>query len=308
MLTERRIHQLPGGSLGSLEWGDPAGAPALYLHGTPSSAVEAFWLHQAADRAGVRLVSIDRPGYLTSSAAEPGFDSTAARCAELVDELSWERFAVIGFSGGAGYALAVASRCKERVSCVHIGGGMGSVKDAPADELPTTRRLQLQLMGRCKPAFRVMAGRMSAAKRSKLERALKIPMYAALEMLGGSASGAQLAALDAFVRETPPEDLRDFVAGYAEAHSCIDAVHNDFLSISRPWPFALSETTVPVHLWHGTVDDAVPVAVARRLASSLPQGTFHELDAESHFVFLTHGDEVCESIRTLSHGASARRG
>ncbi len=38
----------------------------------------------------------------------------------------------------------------------------------------------------------------------------------------------------------------------------------------EPWGFALSDIEVPVHVWHGTEDVNVPIAVARRLCQEIP--------------------------------------
>jgi pimeloyl-ACP methyl ester carboxylesterase len=49
------------------EVGDPAGAPVLYLHGTPDSRLARHPDDGLAAAAGVRLLAIDRPGYGGSS-------------------------------------------------------------------------------------------------------------------------------------------------------------------------------------------------------------------------------------------------
>src|SRR5690348_2952515 len=110
------------------EFGDPDGAPAVYLHGTPSSASEGRWLDASARHARVRIVALDRPGYLGSEARSPV--SLAAAAEDIVavaGALGLDRFAVVGFSGGAAYSLATAHAAPERVTVVHVGGGIGSL-------------------------------------------------------------------------------------------------------------------------------------------------------------------------------------
>jgi len=297
VLPERRVLRLPSGSAaGLIEYGTADGSPVLYLHGTPSSAVEAFWMHAASVRHGIRMLAVDRPGYGGSSPIEPGLDVVGRRLCEVADLLGLERFGVVGFSGGAGAALGVASVAGDRVVAVHLGGGMGSIDGATRDELPTTRRLQLTAIAKSRPLFRVLFGRMGAGRRKKLEAALKIPTYAALEMLEGASAGPQLAAAESFARETPPEDLRTFVSAYAAAFEDLEGIRTDLIGISRPWPFQLSTISMPVELWHGTADDAVPITLARKLASSLPAAKLHELSGEGHFVLLTHADDVCAAL------------
>jgi len=286
----RRIHYL--------ELGDPSGVPAIYLHGTPSSALEAGWLHYPAVSHGVRLISVDRPGYQQSDpSAHFSIQETASDVTALVRHLGLDRVGVIGFSGGAGSALAVAAGTPGIVSVVQIGGGMGPPIPGAEGVLPLGRRLMFGLVGRspatAKPLLGLGMRRMSKTLRSKL----KIPTLAALELFEGSAAGAQLEAVETYVRATPPEVLRSLVSEYADAPDELEAVIGDLSTISRPWPFDLSQLDVPVELWHGTADAAVPYWYAVALSEALPNARLHALQDEGHFVFLTHGDEVCASIR-----------
>jgi pimeloyl-ACP methyl ester carboxylesterase len=75
-------------------------------------------------------------------------------------------------------------------------------------------------------------------------------------------------------------------------------------SFARPWSFKPGMLTTPVELWHGTDDGAVPFSYAEALSKLLPNATLHQLEGEGHFVFLTHGDEICQSI----HGAALLNG
>ena len=60
---------------------------------------------------------------------------------------------------------------------------------------------------------------------------------------------------------------------------------------------------MPTWLWHGTADQDVPVAAARRMAQAIPtcRATFTD---EGHLMGLRHADEAIEAIRTAT-GARA---
>ena len=87
-----------GRVLGYLELGDAGGAPVLALDG-PGSRALAKAAAPAAERAGVRLVAPDRPGFLDSA---PAPDRTildwANDAIELADELGLERFGLLAQS------------------------------------------------------------------------------------------------------------------------------------------------------------------------------------------------------------------
>lgn len=52
-----------GRKLGYADYGDPNGKPILYQHGIPGSRIEATRYHDLGKELGLRIVSIDRPGY-----------------------------------------------------------------------------------------------------------------------------------------------------------------------------------------------------------------------------------------------------
>ncbi|MGH9232378.1 MAG: alpha/beta fold hydrolase, partial [Acidimicrobiales bacterium] len=90
------------------EGGDPAGAPVVYLHGTPDSRLARHPDDGLAAVAGVRLLAIDRPGYGGSSplpyppAWSPEWPAAVAGdVARVLDARGVERCAVLAWSGGA---------------------------------------------------------------------------------------------------------------------------------------------------------------------------------------------------------------
>jgi pimeloyl-ACP methyl ester carboxylesterase len=78
----------------------------------------------AIERAGVRTLVPDRPGYGGSTRQAGRRVADAAEDVRgLADEAGWERFAVHGHSGGGPYALACAALLPERVTRCAVGAG-----------------------------------------------------------------------------------------------------------------------------------------------------------------------------------------
>jgi pimeloyl-ACP methyl ester carboxylesterase len=296
----RRELQLPDDRrLSWLEFGDPAGAPALYLHGTPSSASEARPLAALASDNGVRLVAIDRPGYLGSS--EPRDASLLGASRDLVaaaDALGLESFAVVGFSGGAGYALAVAHLAGARVTVVHLGGGIGSLHET-WDDLPRARRILFRAVAGIPPVVsRPVLGLLFRLNLHGLEKRLEDPAAAMRWFYAGPARGAQVAAVDAYVDSVEPSLLRSDLLDFRSATRAVRAAVSDVAVYAKAWPFNLAQIETPVEFWHGSDDPAAPQAFARRAAVELPNARLHLFEGEGHFVFHTHAAEIVESIRT----------
>jgi pimeloyl-ACP methyl ester carboxylesterase len=116
-ITGMAVLRLPDGrQLGWEEFGDPAGAPVVYLHGTPQTR-----LSHPPDEAlpGIRLITFDRPGYgLSDPMRRPRMTTVARDVGVLVTACGLERFGVVGFSGGAPYALACGAILSNRVTGV----------------------------------------------------------------------------------------------------------------------------------------------------------------------------------------------
>lgn len=120
--AQRVLRLSDGRALAYREWGDLAGSPVVFVHGSPGSSVWSPDPHQDATRAAaVRLIAVDRPGFGGSDVL-PGltFGGWAADVAELADGLGLERFAMVGLSGGGPWAAACAALIPERLAAVGI--------------------------------------------------------------------------------------------------------------------------------------------------------------------------------------------
>src|SRR5579885_2569019 len=105
-----------GRQLGFAEYGTTDGLPLFYFHGWPSSRLEAGALQAIATEMNIRVVAPDRPGLCLSDLHPKR--TLAGFCEdvqELARHLKWERFSVLGVSGGGPYAAACAARIRERV-------------------------------------------------------------------------------------------------------------------------------------------------------------------------------------------------
>ena len=113
-----------GRTLTACLYGPDEGVPVLFHYGTPGSRLLAPQAVRAAERRGVRLLVVDRPGYGGSS-RRPGRRAVdiVQDVARLADALGWDRFATWGGSGGAPHALACAALLGHRVRrCASVVG------------------------------------------------------------------------------------------------------------------------------------------------------------------------------------------
>jgi pimeloyl-ACP methyl ester carboxylesterase len=259
--AQDRTIRLPDGRyLGFAEYGAAAGKTLLYFHGHPGARFEARFLAEAASRANIRLIGIDRPGMgmSTYQRARRLLDWPRDVVA-FADNLGLDLFAVVGFSGGGPYALACRQAIPGRlISCGVISGvGLtGFVLSFLAAWLPW---LMLPLARRRfflndEQALRTL---------TRVSQRWPEPDRKALEVTGVK----QLMAASLV------EGLRPGARGAAR----------DGALLGRPWGFTLAQLEFPpTHLWYGELDEQVPISRARALAQQVPAAKTRFYPAEAH--------------------------
>ena len=258
---------LPDGRrLGCAEYGDPDAMPVVYCHGFPSCRLEPSMLPVE----GIRLIALDRPGYGLSDPL-PGRTllDWPRDVAAAADALGLDRFAIAGVSGGAPYAAACAEQLKDRIIGLALICGIAppgegwEVGGAAArlmmlDRLPGTAALAAAL-GR-----RLVVGVDSAKLLRVLLRFGRLPEADRAVL----AAGFGIPVLDSF-----REALRQGVEGAV----------SDARLYARPWGFQPADIVAPTVIWHGNLDNQVPIAAAHVYARLIPHARLCVLEGEGHF-------------------------
>jgi pimeloyl-ACP methyl ester carboxylesterase len=264
-----------GRELAYEEYGDSDGEPVLSFHGGLSSRLDAAPADAAARALGVRIVSPDRPG-IGGSTFQPGrrLLDWPHDVAALTDALGIDRFAVMGWSCGGPYAAVCGARMADRVTAVALLSSavpfelVGTTKGLARDD-----RILLFLVRRA-PWLASLLLRVSIGDATKerlyreIRRSFPAVDRAALE---------ERQSIDdavAFVKES----MRQGTAG------CLQ----DYRIFGDPWGFALSEVTVPVHIWEGAEDDTGPPEYRQLLLRHLPDAQLSVVAGEGHLSLLQH--------------------
>lgn len=262
-----------GRRLGVAQFGDPGGAPVFYAHGFPGSRLEAALTHAAAASLGLRIIALDRPGYGRSE-AQGGrtIGDWAFDVAAVAEQFSIGRFALLGVSGGAPYALGCARALGDRVTRLALVGGLCPLDDPTLlGQMGWPARLSFSL-GRRLPR---LAKSLHTLLVSGLLQRHPERVMALLTVSSPPADSEVLA---------DPPTWETLVGSIAEGvrPGAAGAVR-DLHLYGRPWGFDLSAISLPVSLWHGEADATVPVAMGRLLASQLPDCRARFLAGEGHF-------------------------
>lgn len=254
-----------GTSLAYATYGDPEGTPVVFLHGTPGSRLLGGVLDSAARDRGVRVLSPDRPGYGHSELPDGLRLTSAGWIVEaLADAVDAARLAVVGFSGGAPYALAAAATVPRRVRSVDLVSG--TPPPAFVARRPFSQRL-LAVLAESAPSLLGAGFALQSRLAARLPASVVASQYTAEE---GDVD------LPAPVARRVKADLREaFVRGTAGA--VIDS-----RLFARPWPFEFEAVSRPVRLWHGTEDGLAPIEAVRAFAAALPDARLTGFERVGH--------------------------
>jgi len=259
-LREHRVLVASHRMIGAAEFGDPAGFPVLWFHGTPGGRLQVPPDAPAAAAARrLRLIAVERPGTGWSTAHPYGcVREFADDMRALADGLALERFAVVGLSGGGPYALACAHGLADRAIAAAVIAGVAPL--VGPDAFPGRRRL-LALAG-------PLLARLAAPVGRVLPRALRpIAPHAHL-------------AVRAFAAIVPAADRTILLDPVFRAVLVGDILHvmddglaaplHDFRLLCRDWGFRLGDVRVPVCFFQGDADGIVPQAHGHHQARLVP--------------------------------------
>jgi pimeloyl-ACP methyl ester carboxylesterase len=248
-----------------------AGIPVLDCVGTPGSRVMHPDLLALLDTAGVRLLTPDRPGFGGSDPC-PGrrLEDWPADAAALLDALGLDRVGVTGGSGGGPYAIACGVLLADRVDRVAL-----MCPGTPANA----------------PVHGVVVPRGRDALRERGEWLAGLVRDSPEEFLALVTSP-----------DEPPDPARDewalamFGAAFAQG---ADAYVEDHAINDSDWSDLLPQLTRPTRIWHGALDDNIPLEAVRWMADRMPGAELIVLPDAGHDVFAATPDVLAWHRGTL---------
>ena len=277
MLHEGTVELLDGGSAAWCEWGDPDGRPVVFLHGTPGSRL--FWPGAKQHLERTRVLTLDRPGYGRSTPlAIPTLAAVADMVGKIADECGFDRFPVVGFSGGGPFALACGAFLPERVSRVAMVSSWG-----PLDELEAA-------FASLTPAERELVSTI---------RADPARATALLWESGAWYAESPLRFLETRHEAADELILRDSTVRSNFGASNLEGARQgqaglvaDWIADALPWGFRLGDVSVPVDLWVGERDPGRAPVDVHELRRRLPSAAVHADGEAGHWLIIPHWAEI----------------
>lgn len=285
---EGRVRVRDGRMLGLAEFGPPTSDKSvIWFHGTPGARRQVPELaRKLADERGVRIVGIDRPGVglSTPHRYERVVDFTEDLHI-LLERVGIDRFATVGLSGGAPYALAAAYELPERVPHVGVLGGV--VPSGGADGAPGGL---VSLATRFKPLLALMSEPTGALLTSfmRVSRPIGSPALELYARLAPEGDGRLLREPD--FKEMFLDDLTN-----SGRHGMRAAIY-DAILFARDWGFSVRDLEVPVTWWQGDQDNIVPLAHAEHIVQLIPKAELRIRPGEGHLGGMGIPREVLDTV------------
>ena len=264
-----------GRTLAYVERGPESGTPVIVSHGTPGSRFARHPDPQMYERHGVRSIAYDRPGYGRSDPQRGrSVADAAADVAAIADEFGFERFAVVGGSGGAPHALACGALLGGRVTRV---GALVTPAPSDAEDFDFFEGLAelnvkefgaaLEGEGAIEAFLQPLADGIRADPDAVIEDILT-------ELPEVDRELAARPEFRAIMKESFVEAVRQGVRGWAD----------DDLAFAKPWGFELEDVQAETRVWQGELDVLTPRPHGEYVASRLPNARFELLENGGHFL------------------------
>ena len=272
----RSLQLADGRRLSWCETGHRHGFPLVYFHSQAGSRLEAEFLHDAALASGFRVIAVDRPGIGGSDYRKMrGHSDFAPDVAALLAHLGIERTGVLGWDGGAAFALAFSHWQPSQVAFVSL---LAPVAGRPQ----TQRRWGLRLLSGCVSGFVYLRQRLRGARIEQCLARLREGLCYADRKQFDNPWVYRLLVRDA------AEAVRQGGRGVAQ-----DSV----LSLAD-WDFEPAAITVPVDVWRGGADTLSALCHSRVLQETLPNVTLHRVPRQGHFFFTNSAADIFRRARS----------
>ncbi|MEX2335323.1 MAG: alpha/beta hydrolase, partial [Pseudohongiella sp.] len=232
-------------------------------------------LHDSALAAGFRVIALDRPGIGNSDFKKMrGHSDFAPDVAALLAHLDIARAGVLGWDGGAAFALAFSHCYPEHVKFATLL--------APVAGRPATRRgLSVRMLSAVVSAFVYSRHRLRGSRIEQCLARLREGLCYADRKQFDNPWIYRLLVRDA------TEAVRQGGRGVAQ-----DSV----LSLTD-WDFEPAEITVPVDVWRGGADTLSALCHSRVLQDTLPNVSLHSVPRQGHFFFTGSAADIFRHAR-----------
>jgi pimeloyl-ACP methyl ester carboxylesterase len=267
------------------------GHPVLYFHGTASSRLEVMLLKDLAEMGGLQIIGVDRPGYGSSTYCKrKSLQNFNGDMEFLVHSLGLENFTILGWSGGAAFALAYLAQYPERVTKAVVAAAPNLPFDvSTAHNFPFARYiLKVPFIA----SFAMRQLRRQVLKTSNAPSAF-IKSSQGKQMLRGYSESDLRFFSD-------PDWLQLMYLSMTEAfrqESGVKAVVEEHKLFMKPWDFSFTGiSSGKLVIWHGLEDKTCRVSNAYELSRLVKGSVLEVFSGKGHCVMFDNKEKLAELL------------
>lgn len=299
---ENQFYVLPDGrQLGFAEYGPRNGRPLIYIHGYPSSRVEAEPLSAAAHARGIRILSLDRPGFGISTPQQGRrIMDWPQDVRDFAKGMGLDKFAVMGASGGGPYALACTA---EGAATGSMLTGVGLFASAPPwvagpHYMQRYRRWLVHLAQKWPSGLGwLLSATVGATNWIASWPSIQRRIDTLLDSLQEKDTGTKPDGMTSEAKAKRRDRLFQLLMNEPFRQGADATVHETKLLSALDWGFELADVSFePVRIWHGAKDTNSPVVMIRWLSERVPGSILTEFQDDSHYTMFPHFQRALDEL------------
>jgi pimeloyl-ACP methyl ester carboxylesterase len=268
-----------------------SGVPVMYFHGTASSRLEVLLLKDFAEKAGLQIVGVDRPGYgLSTYRQRRSLQDFNGDITFLADYLGYKQFAILGWSGGGAFALAYLAQHPERVTRAVIADSPCLPFDVSnAHDFPFSKYvMKLHFIG-------VLA--MRQFRRSVLKANGDATAFLKSKQAKQMLRGYTESDLRFFSNPAWAKMMFQSMAEAFRQECGVTAVVDEHMLFLKPWGFSFSKVPAgKLSIWQGAEDKTCNASNAYALAGLVGGSELHVFKGQGHCALFENLDRLVEVL------------
>jgi len=286
-MTDFRFLELSDGRrLSYVEFGKSDGYPVMYFHGTPSSCLEPLTIGEDSFlKHNLRIISPSRPGMGQSDRQRNRtFIDWTNDTIALADHLAIDKFAILGYSGGAPYTLACALKIRDRLLSAVIAAGAGQMNQP---EVKNNLRLKHRIFWKVADKFPFLL----PIVLNKMKQYREMPDE---DILARAKRNMPKADFETFKQNNRIALSKQ---GVEETFRDMNGVAMDVRLPIRPLGFDLGAIKFPITFFHGKEDNTVPIQVVEWMVPRIPYAKLVTYPNDGHMsVICEHFEEIAGAL------------
>lgn len=289
--TELKIKLKDGRTLCYAEYGDPEGKPIIHFNGFPGSRLEPMLILNKIKDKGVRFIGVDRPGLgLSDFKKGRTLLDWPDDVIELADALGFDKFAVVGVSGGGPFSIACAYKIPDRLTGCGVIGGLGPQHLSTEGMLERSRRQKFIFNW-----FPWLIRLLWWAKGRKMKNPEKAKNDILNQLENFPESDQKVVSNPEIISILAKEMSEAFRQG-------TKGIYHEFMMLWKHWGFNLEDISpkIKVIVWHGELDVNVPISMGRGVADLIPNSDGRFFPEDGHYsVVFNNFEDVINTLKNL---------